>query len=347
VSVCGEHPTVFGPGDEAAVSEGAQRGEQVGLANVQGIAELLGWLGTRRRAEAFDDAGLERIVGGDWRVEGAISGALDDEVRGVAGDEAQAEGRRCGGTAVLDDEDAIVAVAGEVEAGIEPGGEVAGAAKLLGGVCGGRLAHVVHEQDRDVVLALQGAKRAEHGRDIARAVFVESGDQADEWIEDEEAGFVAGDGAVEAAEMDLVVEPELGDIEQEQRRLGEVEATSAGDAIEAQAQVGRWVLGAEEQHGTWVWRREPAERWGAGGDRKRELGGDPGLERLGRATEQPDRRAGEQLVDEPALLAGARLDLVDAADRERRAGVRGWRHRAPHAARRRRGSWWCGRAHGR
>ena len=133
MGVRGERPAVFGPGDESTVSEGTKRGKQVSLANVQGIAKLLGRLGVRRGVEALDDPGLERIVGG----ERDIGGVLDDEVGGIAGDEAEAEGRRCGGTAVLDDQDAVVAVAGEVEAGIEPGREVAGAAELLGGVSGG------------------------------------------------------------------------------------------------------------------------------------------------------------------------------------------------------------------
>jgi len=91
---------------------------------------------------------------------------------------------------------------------------------------------------------------------------------------------VARDGAVEAAQMGLVVEPELGDVEQEQGRCGEVEATSGSDAVEAQAQVGRRVLRSEEQDGAWVGRSEAAERRRAGSDRERELGGDPGLERL-------------------------------------------------------------------
>jgi len=129
----GERPAVFGPGDESTVSEGAKRGKQVSLANVQGIAKLLSRLGVRRGVEALDDPGLKRIVGG----EGDIGGVLDDEVGGIAGDEAQAEGRRCGGTAVLDDQDAVIALAGEVEPGIEPGREIARAAELLRGVGGG------------------------------------------------------------------------------------------------------------------------------------------------------------------------------------------------------------------
>lgn len=58
----------------------------------------------------------------------------------------------------------------------------------LGGVSGGRLAHVMDQQDGDVVLALQGTQGAEHGGDVARAVFVEAGDQPDEGVEDEQSG---------------------------------------------------------------------------------------------------------------------------------------------------------------
>jgi hypothetical protein len=47
----------------------------------------------------------------------------------------------------------------------------------------------MNEQDRDVVLALQGAERGEHRRDVVCAVLVEAGDQADERVKDEEAGL--------------------------------------------------------------------------------------------------------------------------------------------------------------
>src|SRR5438309_8720623 len=125
-----EDPAVLGPGDEAAVSERAERGEEVSLAHVQGVAQVLGRQRVRGGMEAVNDAGLERIVGGEGRVGGAVRGALDDEVGGITRDEAEAEGRRRGGTAMLDDQDAVVAVAGEVEAGIEPRREITGAAEL-------------------------------------------------------------------------------------------------------------------------------------------------------------------------------------------------------------------------
>ena len=50
---------------------------------------------------------------------------------------------------------------------------------------GGGLAHVVDEQDGDVELALERAQGTEDGGDVAGAVLVEAGDEADERVEDE------------------------------------------------------------------------------------------------------------------------------------------------------------------
>ena len=308
---------MLGLGDEAAVGEAAQGLEQVGLADMQGVAELLGGLGTRYGAKVLDDACLKWIAGRNGCL--GCLGVLECEVRGLARDQTQAEGRRCGCAAMFDDELAFVVVAREVERRIRPGREVAGAAELLGGMGGGRLAHVVDEQDGDVVLTLQGAQGAEHGRDVAGAVFVEAGDKPDEGVENEQSGRVMCEGPAQAVEVGGIVEAKLGDVEQEHGGEREVEAASACDAVEPGAQVGRRVLGAEEQDRPRLGHGEPSERRTAGSDCEGELGGHPGLERLGRAAEQADRRASEQLVDEPALLAGPGLDFVDAPDGKRRA----------------------------
>jgi hypothetical protein len=276
---------VLGPGDEGAVSKNAQGGEQVGLANAQGIAELLSRQWARRGVETLEDTCLERVGGGWGRI--LDVGILNRQMGGVAGDEAEAERRGRTRAAVLDHEHAVVAVAGEVEPRIKPGREITRTAELLRGMGGGRLAHVVDEQDGDIELALQRAQRAEHGRDLAGTILVEPSDQADEWIEDEQPGFVQRDGPPQPVEVAGVVEAELGDVEQEQWDLCEVEAVRARDAVEADAQVGRRVLGAEEQDRTGVGDGKPAERLGAGGDRERKLDGDEGLERLGGPPSSP------------------------------------------------------------
>ena len=61
VGVSGQGPAVRGLGDDAALGKRAERGEQVGLADAQGVAELLGRLRARRRMEPFEDARLEWI----------------------------------------------------------------------------------------------------------------------------------------------------------------------------------------------------------------------------------------------------------------------------------------------
>jgi hypothetical protein len=48
--------------------------------------------------------------------------------------------------------------------------------------------------------------------------------------------------------------------EQEQRNLREIEAARTRDAVEPRAEVGRRILGAEEQHRTRVGPGEPADR---------------------------------------------------------------------------------------
>jgi len=128
------------------------------------------------------------------------------------------------------EEHAVVVVTSEVERGVCPGGEVARATELLGGVRSGRLAHVVDKQDRDVVLALQGAQGTEHSQDVARAVLVEPRNKPDKGVEDEQPGRVLREGPAESVEVGRIVEPELGDVEQEYGSKREVEVAGARDA---------------------------------------------------------------------------------------------------------------------
>jgi len=88
---------VLGLGDEAAVYEAMQGSEQVGLADVERIAELRGRLRARDRAKLLENAALEWIADGSGRL--GIVGVLDSQVGSIAGDEAKAERRWRGCTA--------------------------------------------------------------------------------------------------------------------------------------------------------------------------------------------------------------------------------------------------------
>jgi hypothetical protein len=88
-----------------------QGGEQIGLADAQDNAEGFGGLQARRRVEALDDTRPEWVDGGGGGI--ATQGVRNREVEGVAGTRRWRNRGRRWGTAVLDDEHAVVAMAGE------------------------------------------------------------------------------------------------------------------------------------------------------------------------------------------------------------------------------------------
>ena len=96
------------------------------------------------------------------------------------------------------EDDAIVAVAAEIEVGVAPGVELGRAAQGLAGADGaGALSGMVDDGDGDGVAALQFAQEGEQRGDLAADVLVDAM-QADEGIEDEEPRLEPGDGLVEA-----------------------------------------------------------------------------------------------------------------------------------------------------
>ena len=137
-------------------------------------------------------------------------------------------------------------VADEVDAGVVPGGKVAAAAQLLAEVGGGGLAHMVDEEDGDVELALEGAQRAEHGRDLLGAVLVHT-DYSYKWIEHQEAGAEGGDRAVKAPKLDRVVKAERGQVDEVDRGVLQGDAACIGDRLETGAHRGQVVLGGSRQ----------------------------------------------------------------------------------------------------
>ena len=82
-------------------------------------------------------------------------------------------------------DDAIVAVAAEIEIGIAPGVELRGAAQGLSGASGRRtFSGMVDEHDGDGVTALQIAQIGEQRSDLATDILIDAM-QAYERIEDE------------------------------------------------------------------------------------------------------------------------------------------------------------------
>ena len=201
---------MVGSEDGTTRGESAQRGEEVGLADVEGVAERGGRLrASRDEGESLEDTRVERI----GHVLVGRRAILQREMRQLARYEAHAERRGRGRASMLRDEKAVLASTGQVQGRVGPGREIARAAELLSGMCGGRLAHVVDEQYGDRELALKRPQRPEERGDFLRAVLVDARD-AHQRIEDEERGLVRGDGAAQPAELERVVEAQLGDVEE-------------------------------------------------------------------------------------------------------------------------------------
>ena len=96
-------------------------------------------------------------------------------------------------------DDAIIAVAAQIEVGVAPGVELGRAAQGLSGTDGaGTLFGVVDEDDGDGMATLQFAQVGEQRCDLAAGILIDSM-EAHERIEDEQARLQPGDGLSEAA----------------------------------------------------------------------------------------------------------------------------------------------------
>ena len=214
---------------------------------------------------------------------------------------------------MLEPQDELAGASSDVQVGVAPGAEVAAAAEGLRRRAARRLARVVHEQDRDAVLALEVAQRAKHGRDLCRRALVDPR-QAHEGIEHQQPRLARGDRGREPLHLLASVEAELGYVEQEERHAAQRDAALGGHALEASPQRLRAVLNAEEEHRTRVADGVAAEGRAPAGDGQRQLGRDPGLAGLGRPAEHADALSQPQLLGQPQPLRRDRLDVGDVAE---------------------------------
>jgi len=111
-----------------------------------------------------------------------------------------------GGAMLGGQDDAVVAIAAEIEVGIAPGVELRRSAQGLAGASGsGALSGVVDECHGCGVLTLEVAQKGEQGCDIAADILVDAM-QAHERIEDQELRLEGGDGFVETGAVGLEIQ---------------------------------------------------------------------------------------------------------------------------------------------
>ncbi len=311
----GNGPSVAGADDGACVGEAHECVAESLVADAELGAELRTTEGTPCAAQSVEHEGLEIarhvvVLGG--RV------ARDDgevDIGIVAGDELEAQRIRSSGGAVLDGEDERVLLPADVEVGVAPGVKVTAAAEREPGLCAGAtvFACMMHDEDGDVVLALQGAEIPEQRGDLTGVVLVDAV-QSDEGIEDEQARRIAADGVSQARLVAPAIEAQNGDGDDVDGNGCEIELSSAADAREARLDDGRRVLGHVEEDGARVVDVEGSEARGARGDRDGEIEREPGLAALGRAAEDADGSARPERVDEPACERVAVVEIRGADD---------------------------------
>jgi len=228
--------------DPAGVSEGVERGDDSALAAGERLSDVLRRERHGRATKKVEDLGLEGRGGNRSRRFGAGRGV--EELKVGDGLMGEPKGHRVWGTgpAVLDGKESVIAPGGEKQGRVVPGSEVAAAAQAVAELTGGRLAHVVDEEEAERELALERPERAEERRDLGGGVLVDASDP-DEGVEDEQTRRDLGDGGPQAGELVFLVEAEEWHVEEEQGRVLEGDAAHARDGVEANPQIGRVVLG--------------------------------------------------------------------------------------------------------
>ncbi len=226
----GNDPSVAGADEGAGRDETHEGITEPLVADAELCAQLRAAEGTAGAAKSVDHERIEiaRRIVLDRHV---ARGDREVDVNIVADDELEAKWIGSGGGAVLDGEDERVLLRADMEVGVPPRVEVAASAKGLAGLgaAASVLACMMHNEDGDVVVALQGAEVAEQRRDLTGVVFVDAL-EANEGVEHEKAGRVAADGIAKARLIAPAIEAEDGDGDDVDGNGCELDLSRAADA---------------------------------------------------------------------------------------------------------------------
>jgi hypothetical protein len=221
-----------------------------------------------------------------------------------------------GGTMLNGENDAVVAVASEVEVGITPGVELGRATQGLTGTTGASaLSGVVDKHDGNGVAPLQLAQEGEEWCDFTAGILIDAM-KADKRIENEEARLQAGDGLIEGCAIGLEIEAQAGSGDHLNVELGETDAGGGTDAFEAAADDVERVLSGIEQDAAWPGHGEATQAGDTSGDGHGEIESEEGFAALGLATDDPDGFVRPQPINEPALLLGTIGEAPGGLDRK-------------------------------
>lgn len=241
-----------------------------------------------------------------------VAGDFEVSPGGVVTDEFDRDGVRSRSAAVLEGQQEPVTLTHEVGGGIRPSVQVCAAAKRLTELRAGAFAHVVDDGDGGAVLALQVTQEAEQCRDLGGTIFVDLM-QADERVEQDEAGLELGQGGVEAALVVGGIESQGRGGDDVQRESADVEAAVFADASDAAADLVQRVLGEIDEGRTWELDLEAIEARGVAGDGDGEVETEPAFAALRGPSDETDSLVTPEGADEPRWGAVDFFDVSDAS----------------------------------
>ena len=223
---------------------------------------------------------------------------------------------------MLDGEGERVVAAAQIQVAVAPGVKLRGAAQRLAvAQAMGGLAGVMHDQDGELMAALQFAQIGEQRGDFATGVLVDAV-QTHERVEDEQPRLERRDGVLEAGAIGTQVQTQRGGGDDLDVQIAQRDAGGGADAVEALAHDGQSVLCGVQQHPAGTGDGEAAQARGAGRHGDGKLEGHERLAGFRLAAEDADCLLGPQFADQPALLGGAGGQAVGRLD-----GQQGHDHR--------------------
>lgn len=292
----GNAPALSDAVDGSCVGKTGECLAEAFVADAEACAEVGSREGSAGVREGFDHGVVERDVVAPVAVGRAfvltVFGGRDNvEMDILVADEHEADGLGRGGSAMLDGEQELCAASADEQQRVRPREEVAGAAEALSGLASRAvLARVVHDEDGDVMRALQLTQITEQRRDLTGIILIDAV-YTHKRIEHEKPRCVLGNGIAETGLVVRAIEPERGRGDEVDGKVRKVEAAVTADTGETRLDDGRGILGHVEQDGADVAALEDAETRRAARDRERHFESEPRFADLGGTAKDTDARS--------------------------------------------------------
>lgn len=198
------------------------------------------------------------------------------------------------------------AFSAQVEVGVAPSMEFAGAAQCLAwaDVVVSILSGMVDEDDCKREATLQLAQERENWGDIACLIFI-AGMEADEGVERQECWAQSRYGVLKSCAVGRPIQRQarLGD--EVERESFDPDSGGGADSVEARAHIAEGILSGKEEHGAGSIALETSKARRAGCDTDGQIQRQEAFKTLGFSSDDADGLISPEVLDQPARGLGA------------------------------------------